>query len=105
MRSSDGVLVAEGLLHIVNLVELVLEVDSAEGEGHNTAETDSEGFRAVVVALDVVAEGEAGDETDYPAGDADEAAEDALMGMMVVAEFDEDAVGTAKVQEDQHSSD
>jgi len=105
MRSSDGVLVADGLLEIVNLIELVLEVDAAEEEGHDGAQADAKRLGAVEVSFDVVAEGEAGDEPDDPTGDGDEAAENTLMRVMVMAECNEDAVGAAEVYEDQDRSD
>ncbi len=47
-----ALLVAEGLLQIVNLIELVLEVDAAEEEGHDAAEADAKRFGAVEVPLD-----------------------------------------------------
>lgn len=82
--SSYGVPIAEALFDFVDLVQLVLEVEAAEEERHDSAKTQAERLRAVVVLLQRVAQDETGDQSDDPAGQADEAARYVLVGLLVV---------------------
>ena len=90
-RSLCWVPVAECLFESVDLVELVLEVNAAEEEGHHGVEAEAKRLGAVEVLLQRVAQSEAGDEADDPASETDQVADDAAMRMPVVGQGDDDA--------------
>src|SRR5437899_7214850 len=98
--SSCCIPIAKRLFHLVDLVELVLEVDAAEEEGHHRIEAEAERLGAVEVLFQSVAQGEAGDETNDPCGKADQVAEDAVMRVSVVGKSNEDGPRTAEVEHD-----
>jgi len=63
--------VVERLFHLIDLVELVLEVNAAEEERHHRIEAEAERLGPVEVLFQRVSQGEAGDEANDPSGKAD----------------------------------
>src|SRR6266576_2745156 len=100
--SSCRIPIAKRLFHLADLVELVLEVNAAEEEGHHRIEAETERLGAVEVLFQRIAQGEAGDETNDPCGKTDQVAKNAVMRMNVVGKSDEEGPRTAEVEHDQH---
>ncbi|MPW81341.1 hypothetical protein CPI13_06055 [Moraxella catarrhalis] len=70
-RASSSVsAVACGLFDLIDAVDVVLEIESAEEEGHDRAETQSDGLDGVVELLERVLHGEAIEDDEYESSNA-----------------------------------
>ena len=75
IRRHAGRTVTGRLLDLIDAVDVVLEVEPTEEEGHDRVELKANGFRSVEVLLQGAALHEASDEANDPDGKADEAAD------------------------------
>src|SRR5437899_13080389 len=90
--SSCRIPIAKRIFHLVDLVELVMEVDAAEEEGHHRIEAETERLGDVEVLFQRVTQRKACDETSDPCCNTNKDAEDAVMQMSALGKSNNDGL-------------